>query len=373
MPHDFSDWWKCLKKHYKRTNCWLPRAHEIADAIRPRPLRYFTLCALPMIDVFMLARENLLDHGEEFKISGVVFCESDVKLATQITDILGVEGSGFPNELESLVLFEDNHSTEQYQDLDSIKARLEDQGLPNDERTHLLLKEQHIALSKQFPFDFLNLDFCNYYYEPPDILKINKTVERIIEWQGQLGENADGESLTINKFVVSITCKHDVRFPEQAYLRLEEIITQNSADYPRYAERVEESDRPTESQAWRVADPFDFVLSSWPKEILAIAKERGWRMQINHYVYYDRPKSPKKPPYKIICLVATLTREEAGNAYLEQSLRALDQDTRVFIDEIDRDSPQGAELLADLRAIVDTRNERARTASGPKLDDPGLP
>ncbi len=94
MPHDFSKWWNCLKKHTKRSRHWLPRARELEDAIGDRrPFRYFTLCARPMIDVFMLAKEGILDHDESFvNLSDVVFCEYDQEHYPEIIEMIGIEG-----------------------------------------------------------------------------------------------------------------------------------------------------------------------------------------------------------------------------------------------------------------------------------------
>ena len=74
---NFDKWWPCLKKHTKRVKHLLPYAKHIKTNLNSaRPFRYFTLCAPPMIDVFMLAKEDVLDYDEARRaIDTVVFCE----------------------------------------------------------------------------------------------------------------------------------------------------------------------------------------------------------------------------------------------------------------------------------------------------------
>jgi len=367
MPHEFGRWWNCPKKHFKRTESWLPRAQQIAAALHPRrPLRYLTLCARPMIDVFMLARAALLEHDENFgHISDVVFCESDPEDYPEITEMLEMEGAGFPSKLEELVLFADDDFTRGFPDLTSVKLGLDDDLLSDAHRDRLKLKEQFFELTRKFPFDFLNLDFCGYYYPtPPSVLEINNTVKRIVDLQGPEGVDLDGKPLTVSRFVLSITCKFDERLPEDAFTRLEEIVTANARDYQRYREAIQESNRPLDSHQWRTNETYDFFLSSWPKEILRIAADRGWNTEILDYLHYERPG------YRIVCLVVGLERHGKDEQYVDECLRALDPATRIFVDEIARDSEIGTRLLADLQEIVAIRNERARSVGRPPLPEP---
>jgi hypothetical protein len=368
MPHEFGRWWNCLKKHYKRTECWLPRAQQIANSIRPpRPFRYFTLCARPMIDVFMLARQRLLEHDENFgHISDVVFCESDKEDYPEIIEMLEDESAGFPNRLEDLVLFADDDFTAGFPDLESVKLGLDDDLLSDEKRDRLRLKEQYFELTKKFPFDFLNLDFCGYYYpQPPSVLVINNTVKTIVDLQGPESVDSNGKALRVDRFVMSITCKFDDSLPEAAFVRLEQIVSVNARDHRRYREAIQGSARPIDSHQWRASDSYDFFLSSWPKEILGIAQERGWGMEILDYVHYRRPRDKS-----IVCLVVSLERNGEHETYVDECLRALDRDARVFIDEIPRDSQAGGRLLADLQDIVAIRNERAALVGRPPLPEP---
>ncbi|MGA7218114.1 MAG: hypothetical protein WBX38_07360, partial [Candidatus Sulfotelmatobacter sp.] len=89
----FGKWWPCLRKHFKRTHLWLPRAKALMELIEDeRPFRYFTLCARPMIDVYMLVKENVLKVDEDGKrIAGVSFCELDELIFPEMIELIGVE------------------------------------------------------------------------------------------------------------------------------------------------------------------------------------------------------------------------------------------------------------------------------------------
>src|SRR5690349_4957415 len=122
MP-DFSRWWNDLKKHKKRVSHWLPHWQVAAEAIgNTRALRYFTLCARPMIDVFMLVKHGLLTlDGENHSIQRVQFCESNPDYFTEIREMVAREDAGFFGELEAIVLFNDDDFTAQCPTLESIE------------------------------------------------------------------------------------------------------------------------------------------------------------------------------------------------------------------------------------------------------------
>ena len=102
----FGKWWPCLRKHFKRTQIWLPRAKELTKHLDgQRPFRYFTFCARPMIDVFMLVKEKVLQVDESSrKIRGVTFCETDEAIYPEIIELIGFEESGFQGTLEDITL-----------------------------------------------------------------------------------------------------------------------------------------------------------------------------------------------------------------------------------------------------------------------------
>ena len=369
MPGEFDKWWKCLKKHSKRSKHWLPVARTIRER-NARPLRYFTLCARTMIDVFMFAKENILDHDDSFdRITDVVFCEYDQEDQAEILSMLGVPGSGFPHKLEHLVLFEDDAYTVRFEGLQKILQELEDQGLSMANRDRLMLKKSHIEFGEKFPFDFLNLDFCEYYYAPPGILEINDTVEKIFALQLGDGEDGKGNQISIDQFILSVTCRFDQNIHPKAFKRLEGLVRQNQKDHAAYRQAVQTSRHTSDPKRWRASDGYDFFLSAWPKDLMRAAAESGWQVRVADFLQYDRV-SASGTAYKMVCLVAELVRKGARQSYLTECLRVLDPASRVHIPEIPRRSLQGRQLLSDLSAIVKIRNRRARSVGGEILPDP---
>ncbi len=372
MPDDFDKWWKCLKKHTKRSLHWLPRAVELSRSLGgSRRFRYFTLCARPMIDVFMLARENVLAHDESFgHISDVVFCENNEEHYPEITEMLGIEGAGFPNDLVDLVLFQDDDFSSQFPTVNSIDLELESEGLETDRRDLLFLKRQHLEFCGKFPLDFLNLDFCEYYYpKPPGVMRINETIDKLVELQQLQGHDLEGNAVSINEFVLAVTCRFDEDVPGQAFTRLQNVVRQNQDNYGDYLNAVRESRGTIRPEEWRRTDNLDFFMSAWPKEILAIGRNHGWQVQIQDYVYYARV-GDRGNPYRILSLVAQFRRSASDAVYLAESLRVLNKDSRIFIDEVDLNSENGRSLLSDLREIVEVRNQRASAVGRPPLQQP---
>lgn len=372
MPDDFDKWWKCLKKHTKRARHWLPRAREISTEIpATRAFRYFTLCARPMIDVFMLARENVLEHDDSFgHIADVVFCENNEQHYPEITEMLGVEGAGFPNDLVELTLFRDDDYSAQFPSINSIDLELESEALDPLKRDMLLLKRQHLEFCAKFPRDFLNLDFCDYYYpRPPGVMKINETVDKLVELQSRQGSDAEGNQISITQFDLAVTCKFDEDVPGEAYTRLQNVVRDNQDTYGDYRHAVRETRGAVGPEEWRRSDNLDFFMSAWPKEILAIGRNHDWRVEIQDYMYYSRV-GDRNNPYRILSLMARFRRHASEEIYVAQSLATLNRDARLFIDEVDRNSNDGRALLSDLRQIVDVRNGRANAVGRPPLPEP---
>src|SRR5712691_2981119 len=72
--------------------------------------------------------------------------------------------------------------------------------------------QTHLQIAQSFPYDFVNLDFCGYYYpQPPNVLRINETVERMLRWQaaavGPTGANP-ANPMALSQFVLSVTCRY---------------------------------------------------------------------------------------------------------------------------------------------------------------------
>src|ERR1051326_7989403 len=368
----FDKWWNDLPKHCKRVRHWLPHWRELAENSRGgRPLRYFTLCARAMIDVFMLVREGLLEVDAEINaIKRVQFCECDQEQFDEIREMIAREDAGFFGRLEEVVLFEDDDFTAQFPTLESIEVKLEDEGLRDDveKLDRLQLKRTSMNAQASFPYDCINLDFCEYYYpQPPGMMRVNKRVAKFLDWQRRAGTEANGGS--VDDFVLAVTCRYDADFPAAAKARLTELIRDNCRASQTYMRYIEETRDITEAETWAAKDPEDLFFAGWPKDIARAASEFGWCMNVLDYVYYRRT-GDSGAAYLIACLVARFSRETGPLDDTPVAMFAVDPDNRALIGNIARESEDGRELVDSLEAIVGLRNEQARRKNRPELPAP---
>lgn len=371
MAQDFDKWWNDLKKHRKRLNHWLRHARDLSERhTHWQGLRYFTLCARPMIDVFLLAKEKLVSREDQSgRILGVSFCELNQEHYPEIIELIGIESAGFQCSLEELVLFKDDDYTSQFPTVESIQEEIELQGegIDSIKRDQLVLKRQHFAFCDKFPFDFLNLDFCEHYYpDPPGILEINETVQNIV---GLQTKSCMKDHQGFNEFILSVTCRYDDAIPDAALTRLENIVRHNKNNFPEYQNAMTKTKGTDNTHAWRDNDLYDFFVSAWPKEILSIGKNEGWNAQVKDLVHYDRIGDSGRQ-YKMVCLVALFSHPGNMNNYSSEAIRTLHPNSRTFIDEIARDGDEGIALLQNLQEVVTMRNIRAQFVGRPLLPEP---
>ena len=372
MAADFGKWWNDTKKHRKRLSYWMPHAKAIAtQLLNGRPMRYFTLCARSMIDVFMFLREGLLRYEpDSYAIGTVHFCEMDAEQFAETLELVGREDSGFLGRLEDIVLFQDDDFTAQFPTVESISVKLEDEGFQAQPNLVdlLQLKRSHFHVKASFPYDYINLDFCEYYYpHPPGVIRINETIGRILDWQRETSQ--DESHISVDQFILTVTCRHDADFPAEAEARLVQLVRDNCAKSSAYREEVERTRRVTQVEKWLEQNREDFFFAGWPKDIARNAIEYGWAMEILDYVYYRRI-GDEGNPYIITCIVARFSRAKRSTGYLPAALHALRSENRKQIPDIDRDSPEGRLLLKDLGKIVEIRNEQALRVSRPLLPAP---
>jgi hypothetical protein len=370
----FKKWWPCPKKHTKRVRHLLPHAKRLKANLNPgRPFRYFTLCGPPMIDVFMLAKEGVLEYDESrHAIDTVVFCEYDDEDVPVMRELLGREDSGFQGKLEDLVLFEDDAFTSQFPDVQAIENFINqrEESLSQGDRDALQRKINQLELQRFFPFDFINLDFCDAYYpKPPDIMKVNQAVARMLEWQGRIRPEAKPKKLgKVDEFVMAITCRLDDSLPQEAGTRLVNIVKSNCDAFPVYRRGVADS-RHAKVEDWAKAANLDFFLAGWPKDVAQRANEKQWNMEILDYVHYSR-KNEDGQTYEMICLVCGFKRTKLTTGYLEVAMKALDKNQRIRIDSVNLEADGGRTLLENLTAIVELRNLHAKLISREILPNP---
>jgi hypothetical protein len=366
---DFDQYWDDPIKHDKRLNYWLPHVKALVSDFQPgRSMKYFTLCAPPMIDVFMLVHSGLLNLAPETgAIEGVYFCERYEPDLMKIREML-VRESGFLGELEEIALFQDNEFTKEFSDDDSIALALdlggEDFETDEERGGRLREKRNFLRLRETFPHDFINLDFCGHWYKLNDNFKLNAALERFLEWQGN--EALDGTR--VNEFLLSMTCRHDQKFPRDAEERLSQLVDENRKKSKAYDQQLRLT-RKHDVQEWLKRDRLDFFLAAWPKDIARMAQGLHWRMEIVDYVYYKRRGD--KGPYDIICLIARFSRVKPPN-YLRAALHALDQKKRTLLPLPGKRSKKLASLRRSLLAIWKIRNAQAKRVGQDLLPRPKL-
>jgi hypothetical protein len=323
----------------------------------------------------MLVRAKVLRVDPEgYSIPSVRFCEVDEEQFVEIQDMIAVENAGVFGELEKVFLFKDDDFTGQFPTLDSIESALEDEHLLDDysKIDKLLLKRSYMQVIETFPYDFMNLDFCDYYYPaPPDMLRINETIKRVLDWQRRRGDDdAVKDGVEVEDFLLAVTCRHDdAGFPKPAQERLAALIKQNCDTFSDYKARVEKLKGTVKIADWANKETQDFFLAGWPKDIAHSAKEFGWSTTILDYVFYDRTGDSGKT-YLMACLIARFSRSKTKPEYLPAALHALDPENRIKIAEIDPASDVGKKLLLDLAEIVAIRNEQAQRKGVVELPDP---
>jgi hypothetical protein len=283
--------------------------------------------------------------------------------------MIGREDAGFFGRLEDVALFEENDFTGQFPSVDDVSKKLEEEeAMKAAEVEKLKLKRTHLNVRSSFPYDVINLDFCQYYYsKPPGMLRINETVKKILDWQ--LMPSVGRRSVRLKEFLLMVTCRYDGRFPKEAEARLKNVIKSNCTAHQKYKSELGRSRKYLSVEEWAKKAGEDFFLAGWPKDIASSANERGWRTEILDYVFYRRT-SDKKKPYSIVCLVLKFSRTSGNSNYLPAALYALDPKNRKLIEEIDKRSQDGRRVMGDLAAIVAIRNDQAKVKHREQLPKP---
>jgi len=369
----FEKWWPCLRKHYKRTHIWLPQAKVLQKNLAgKRSFRYFTLCGRPMIDVYMLVKEKILPFdGETRRVQGASFCENDQKIFPEMKELIGVEEAGFLATLEDLVLFRDDPKTQTLDSETALTRYLEEQGegLDTVVREKVEEKRRHLLFRGLFPFDFLNLDFCDRYYgNPPDVMKIHSTIDKLLEWQRRPGKTDSGREFSVERFVVAITCRVDLKTPADAVSRLKHMVANNSSEHDSYKQALENRSI-SNLDSWAHKSPLDFFMAAWPKEIARLAREKSWDITIHDHAFYDR-QSDRGENYHMVCLVVEFTPTIFCNTYLSAVTQCLDEGARKAIPRFEPGKGGGTSLVTSLREIVEIRNQQASKFARELLPDP---
>jgi hypothetical protein len=325
-----------------------------------------------MIDVYMLVKEGVLEFepGTQ-RVQGVSFCECNHEIFPEMIELIGIEEAGFLALLEDLVLFEDIPETQTLDTHAALTQFLEEggEGVREHVRAKTEEKMRHLNFQRLFPFDFLNLDFCDRYYgDPPDVMKIHGTIDKLLDWQRIPGKTASGEEFSAAQFVMAITCRVDGLTPPPALTRLKGIVASNSDENKTYKEALEA--RAVHSlDSWAAADPLDFFMAAWPKEIARLAKQKSWDITVHDHAYYER-QNERGETYHMVCLVVEFSRTFLCSTYLSAITKCLDIAQRKWIPQFDPGRGEGRRLMSSLHDIVTLRNKQAASFARAVLPDP---
>jgi hypothetical protein len=230
-------------------------------------------------------------------------------------------------------------------------------------------KRKHLQFQGLFPFDFLNLDFCDRFYgQPPDVMKIHSTIDKLLEWQLRPGKAASGDAYSVDRFVVAITCRVDLKTPINALARLKRIVQENRTTHAAYAEALQA--RPVANlDSWARDSPLDFFMSAWPKELARLARQKSWDITVHCHAFYDRQNEAGEN-YDMVSLVVEFVRAPICRTYLSAAIAFLDVNERTSIPRFEPTSRDGSALLSNLREIVGLRNIQAAKFDRELLPDP---
>ena len=200
------------------------------------------------------------------------------------------------------------------------------------------------------------------------VQRIHAAVDKLLEWQRRPGKTASGDEFAVSRFVVAITCRVNLGTPADALARLKRIVETNRTDYASYRQALH--DRAVENlDLWATDSPLDFFMSSWPKEIARIARQKSWNITIRDHAFYERQNDVGED-YHMVCLVVEFEQAPICDTYLSAVTTCLDASARTEIPRFEATNGDGAVLLQNLREIVELRNTRARDVGRSELPDP---
>lgn len=172
------DWDTYVCKHCARLYGWLPAAIEYRQGIRKASLKYFTLCDVQAIDIFMFEKEGILARDANGRLPNVVICEEDPHKVPEIMQIVRppIDEAIVNASLEDVLAFEDDEFTLTTPTNTWVRDR--------QKRRRLKTKQKYERLRLFFPFDIVNFDPYNSLLDPGmRENRIYRALERLFELQ----------------------------------------------------------------------------------------------------------------------------------------------------------------------------------------------
>jgi hypothetical protein len=289
------NWDERYGKHYVRRDGWLPASREYMIKTGKAKVKYFTLCDVQAIDVFMLELAGVLRRDNNGRLPNVIICEGDMSKVAEINRLVKppLDEAIIPESLEELITFKDDEYTRTTPLKTYEKDRLK--------RKRLRLKERHERFKMFMPFDIINFDPCNSILRQGlEGNKLYEALEEIFELQ----------KLT-NQFLLFVTTGISEIHPGIAR-KFERELGENLEKHPRLKDamikRLGEVTYSKIPEEYRI--PICFVKSL----MVDIARRKGWYCEHEGVFVYENPDRSRMLASVVFCTQAGEELDE--EAYL---------------------------------------------------------
>lgn len=297
------DWDTRYSKHYVRRDGWLPASKEYIQKTGKSVVKYFTLCDVQAIDIFMLEMAGILPRDDNGKLPNVVICEGIWEKVPIINKLVKppLEEAIIPESLEDLITFEDD----EYTRTTPLKTFEKDKS----KRRRLRLKERHERFKLFLPFDIINFDPCNSILERAlEVNKLYEALEKIFELQ----------KLT-NHFLLFVTT--GISEVHTGIVRkFEKELGENLEKYPRFKDAMIK--RLGEVRYSKIPAQYRIPICFVKSLMVDIARRKGWYCEHKGVFVYENPDRSKMLASVVFCTQARGERDE--EAYLNDIIGVIE-------------------------------------------------
>ncbi|MCB1194020.1 MAG: hypothetical protein KDK90_26525 [Leptospiraceae bacterium] len=325
-------------KHAVRHYGWLPASKNFQKKYKKKKIKYFTLCDIDAIDIFMFEKEGILLRNRNKFLEDVVICESDEEKVQKIFESVRppLINAIFQEKIQTLLNFKDDKQT-QGLDLNDPKSDQVNRNI----RKKLLLKDKALRLQNLFPFDIINFDaYDNIFY--PD-RSIFKAIEKIFEFQKD-----------INNFLLFLNTPID-KIPPDMEVMFKNDFKSNLSSHPEI-EKVSLQVLYT-NDFEQIQNIMQKISIGLGKSIVAKqAKKYNWKT-FHHGIYiYENDQNRK-----LLSAVVEVTKSrdaEDASWYIDDVINIIQTMPTDYYSY--QDSINNKEIVKDLEEIIDYRNKIQR-------------
>jgi len=176
------NWWIYKPKHCARFYTWRPACREFASN-STNEIKYFTLCGVDAVDVFMLEEMGILNRNRNQRIQNITICEMCWIKITEIEKTL-------KPPLGPPIL---------YGEIGELLTSVEDENIesaiPRErdtiaQRKAAREKRSRKDLMRAFPFDIINFDPCASLLDVDHHPTLRPGLEKVFEIQRDFGKRS---------------------------------------------------------------------------------------------------------------------------------------------------------------------------------------